>query len=155
MARLPHVIILPRLPKKQRAVQRSTIPSERGLRVEVSGLRICISHAVEDRRSARSIGALCAELGIDHRFDDRNDWLMRGIRQGDDDFSHLLVIVSRATIGSWWVPFLVGRVEERGGEILLFLAGDGLALSAFLRGRPVYSSIDDLRAGLDSREAQA
>ena len=48
----------------------------------------------------------------------------------------------------------MGRVEERGGEILLFLADDGLALSAFLRGRPVYSSIDELRATLDLREAQ-
>jgi hypothetical protein len=113
-------------------------------------MRLAISYSFEDEATAREIGALCAELGIDHVLDGRNDWLMNGLHAEPAGSTHLLLVVSRATDGSWWMPFRLGRATERGLPVVPYLGEaeegvpEGLWDADWVRG------MDDLRKRLTS-----
>lgn len=78
--------------------------------------RVFISHQKKDSDVARKIADYLEEAGIDIYFDqydnsiDRTnpESVVRAIRYGIENSSHMLVVFSPNTLGSMWVPWEIG-----------------------------------------------
>ncbi len=93
-------------------------------------LLVCYAHA--DRAIAEEVRAICTRLEVPCMLDERNDWLMHGLRAEPVECSHLLVVVSAANDRSWWLPFRLGRAAEEGLTVVPFLTDPELPLPDFL-----------------------
>ena len=115
---------------------------------QMAFVRLSINYSAEDGETVEEIGSLCNELGLEYSLDERNDWLMRAFHREPEGATHLLVIVSPATVKSLWVPFQLGRAEEHGISILPYLTYSALDLPQFLQGRSCIHGIEALRTRL-------
>lgn len=114
-------------------------------------MKLSIHYSTEDRQAAQEISSLCDELGLEYSLSERNDWLMRAFHGDPEGATHLLVVVSPVSMKSLWVPFQLGRAEERGLAVLPYLSYPlEQKPPQFLRGRSWVRGIDDLRARLRS-----
>ena len=113
-------------------------------------VKLAVSHALADQATARRIGSLCGELGIDCFLDERGDWLAQGLHPRPEDCTHLLVVLSAATEGTWWVPFQVGRAVEREMPVMVYREDPGRSMPAFVQGQPSARGMEQLGAMLRS-----
>lgn len=98
-------------------------------------MHLTISFSHEDKEIALRISDLCSELRIHNTLDERRDWLYHGLRQLPEDATHLLLILSESTEDTWWLPFLLGRAEAAGLDVLLYAEQWSANLPGYLRGK--------------------
>ena len=91
---------------------------------------------------------LCEELGVSCAVEERGDWLMQGLHLDPDDTTHLILVLSQATDGCWWVPFQAGRAAERGTSVIPFLTDPAADPPGFLAGVEPARDLDALRRRL-------
>lgn len=78
--------------------------------------RVFISHQKKDSDVANTVAEYLLDAGIDIYFDqldksiDRSDphSVVKAIRRGIENSSHMLVLFSQNTLGSMWVPWEIG-----------------------------------------------
>lgn len=108
-------------------------------------MKLCISHAWEDKEQATRIAELCSELGVKHYLDERCDWLLQALRPLSEESTNLLVIVSQHTDATWWLPFHMGRASERKVPIWAYLVEPGNELPGFLRDTICFEGLPQMR----------
>jgi hypothetical protein len=112
-------------------------------------MKLFISYSHEDKQVAYDIERICEQFGIGCFRDEKNiSWgasINDSVRQGLRDCSHLVVVVSPASVTSPWVAYEVGRAHHGGLTVLPFVTHPSLDPPAFLRDALKVSSIDDLR----------
>ena len=81
---------------------------------------VFLSHKNEDKSECRVIAEYLSEAGIDYYLDEEDDDLQQAVNSGNPkliterikkgikESSHMLVVVSKKTFESQWVPFEVG-----------------------------------------------
>ena len=81
---------------------------------------IFLSHKKEDKEFCKKIAEYISDAGFDYYFDEEDEDLQNAtlegdhkaitnhIREGICQSSHMLVIVSKATYRSMWIPFEIG-----------------------------------------------
>ena len=120
--------------------------------------KLFISYAHEDSRMADQIERLCQEIGI-QCFLDRKDihWgesITKAVGNGLDEATHVVLIVSPASLKSMWVPFEIGFAFGTGKQVLPVLTHPSLDLPGYL-GDPAHKTgIEDLEESLRSHLLQ-
>ena len=117
-------------------------------------MKLAISYAFDDEPTAREIGSLCDELGIEHLLDGRSDWLMHGLHDGPEGPTHQVVVISSSTEGCWWMLFRLGRAAEKGIAILAYLADSGQQPAELPRDTECVRGLVGFREWLLSRSAR-
>jgi hypothetical protein len=72
--------------------------------------------------------------------DDITELIMRRV----EECSHMMVVVSKNTQGSWWVPFEIGVASGADRRITTYNKGDNIALPDFLSKWPILNNDNDL-----------
>lgn len=115
----------------------------------MSGIKIFISHQQQDSTTAIAVEKhLKTRYGIECYLDVIDTNLTRGeeiadyVRKELDKCSHLLVVVSKATKGSWWVPWEIGVATEKDYPMASF--GSQVELPEFLLMWPYLQDLNDL-----------
>jgi hypothetical protein len=98
--------------------------------------RVFISHRNADKEYARAVASYFETIGLHYYFDEEDEVLASALRVGNSKdaaiveaidhglahSTHLLAVLSRRTMGSWWVPYEIGvaRATKRDvGHLLL------------------------------------
>ncbi len=117
---------------------------------------VFISHNSRDKPMARAIAATLTEAGIFIYYDEHdkllqtaagsndNKSIVKCIEDGLDCSSHLLGLITKATYGSWWVPYEIGGASGRSKKCAHIIAADVYRLPAYINIAPVLLDIDDL-----------
>lgn len=93
--------------------------------------RVFISHRAADKQYATAVAAYFESIGLHYYFDEQDEVLAESVRRGhntdqaivdaiDDGLAHsthLLAILSRRTMGSWWVPYEIGAARVSGKDV--------------------------------------
>ena len=120
--------------------------------------KLFISYSHDDAALADEVASVCKELAIPC-FLDRKDinWgesIRNTVAHGLGQATHVLVIVSPASLKSGWVPFEVGFAIGRGIHVLPLLTHPSLDLPGYL-GDPLYRINRDLRESLSRALVQS
>jgi hypothetical protein len=120
---------------------------------------VFLSYSRLDGTIADEIAKVLSELGVSY-FRDVND-----VRPGKDFESEVraallecivvLVVISRASLQSAWVPFELGYGIARGKDLLPFVTEPGLDLPIYLAKLQHLTSLDGLREHFKSRKFHA
>ncbi len=99
-------------------------------------LTVFISYSNVDENAANELAGLFDQIGLQY-FLDRKDieWgshITREIRKGLSECSHVVVVISPASLKSQWVPFEIGHAMGTGKRILPFLTHPSLDLPSYL-----------------------
>jgi len=101
-------------------------------------VKLFISYSHQDKATAAAITKSCVTAGMPYFQDEKDvmwgDSISAAVARGLSDSTHLLVIVSPATVKSWWVPFEIGRAVERHMTILPYLTHPSLELQRHALG---------------------
>lgn len=88
----------------------------------MSRMKFFVSYAHIDEEIAQSIFQVCQQLAIPAWLDKKElQWgglISEGIGRGMKDCTHLVLVLSPASLKSDWVPYEIGRATERGMTIL-------------------------------------
>lgn len=88
---------------------------------------VFLSHRSLDKNMVRQIGEYITKAGIDIYLDENDNFLQNAAQSGNDEATvsciqkglmestHVLCILSKTTVDSWWVPYEIGYGEK--GEI--------------------------------------
>ena len=127
---------------RRRALEnnRSTVPS------------IFVSHYNEDSRIAEHIASYTRNIGIDVFLDvddpnlpEKDDVEMVDYIKGVINHCQgLLVVTSRRTVKSWWVPYEIGVADQRDLVLAAYTLGD-VVLPSYLRKWPKLSNREKLK----------
>ena len=93
--------------------------------------RIFISHRLGDKNFATAVASYFERIGLHYYFDEQDELLNEAVQGGHNDdlalvhaierglahSSHLLAVLSRRTMGSWWVPYEIGCARASGKDI--------------------------------------
>ncbi len=123
------------------------------------GRRVFISYSRVDQEIASALSALLKSLAIDHFLDQKNiDWgsdITHEVKAGLRDCSHLLLVVSPASLKSSWVAYEIGQAAALGKVILPYLTHPSLELPSFISGLNYKSKMQDVRAFFETPEPGA
>jgi putative hydrolase of HD superfamily len=111
-------------------------------------MHVFISYSHADHEIAQKIVDVLVECGIEH-FLDRKDveWgssITSEIQGGLDRATHLLVILSPASLRSQWVAFEIGAAFSSGKTVLPYLTHPALQTPSFLNGISFLQDLDNL-----------
>lgn len=125
----------------------------------MNGVKFFISYSHDDSETAEKIRVEIRNANIDCFLDCKDiDWadtLTDKLGRGLAECTHLLLILSPASLKSNWVFYEVGRAMERGTDILIFLTHKSLEPPGFLKDRVFIHSIDKLRDELEKLVSNA
>lgn len=116
---------------------------------------VFISHQKNDRKAAKLIADFLLDNGISVYFDeydtsiDRRDpnKLTASIQRGIDYSSHMLVLISRNTLHSLWVPWEVGYGYDKTDLSILTLKGiEDYELPDYLKTTKIRRNYNDLKS---------
>lgn len=128
------------------------------------GERPCIflSHISIDKQTAKAIGDYITDRGdIDIYLDIYDEDLQRAvalgnaqmitkfIEEGLEQSTHVMCLVSKSTISSWWVPYELGFGKRAAKELSTLALKDVDALPAFLSIGAVLEGTKSLNAYLE------
>src|SRR5262245_34639539 len=112
-------------------------------------MKFFISYSHADKEIALDIRRVCEKLEVSCFLDEKDiSWgqsVTGAIAHGLRDCTHLIVVLSPASLKSAWVSYEVGRATERGMTILPFLTHPSIDLPGFFPDARRVSSIDELR----------
>jgi len=122
--------------------------------------RVFISHRAADKEYASAIASYFENIGLHYYFDEQDEDLLRVTRDGASEAAgivaaierglahstHLLAVLSRRTMGSWWVPFEIGTARATGKDVrhLLLSSITTDMVPEYLRVYPQLWTADDL-----------
>jgi len=112
---------------------------------------VFISHRKIDSVRAKMISMSFWLEGVKHYLDELDeeikitDDITSLIMQRVDECSHMMVVVSKNTQGSWWVPFEIGVASKAERRITTYSSGGHTALPDFLSKWPILRNNDDLK----------
>jgi hypothetical protein len=122
--------------------------------------RVFISHRLTDKLYAWATAQYFETIGLYYYFDENDQVLQDVVRAGKDGdaaivaaidhglqhSTHLLAILSKRTMGSWWVPYEIGAARVMGQDIrhLLLPSITPLMVPEYLRIYPELWSAKDL-----------
>ncbi|MDQ3798592.1 MAG: toll/interleukin-1 receptor domain-containing protein [Acidobacteriota bacterium] len=123
-------------------------------------VRVFISHRAADKEYARAIANYFENIGLHYYFDEQDEVLLEATRNGHSEDSaiveaidrglahstHLLAVLSRRTMGSWWVPFEIGSARASGKALrhLLLPSITADMVPEYLRIYPQFWNARDL-----------
>jgi hypothetical protein len=114
-----------------------------------TGYRVFVSYSSIDEQVAQSICGILTELGIEFFFDRKDiHWgqeVVPGISGGLRSCTHLIVVVSPASLKSSWVSFEIGQATAFGKTILPFLLHPLLDVPDFIRQYHYKTRLDEIR----------
>ncbi len=119
---------------------------------------VFISYSTIDAEVAESIASLLEVMDIEYFLDKKEiqwgDRIEGTIRKKIGDCSHLVVIVSPASVQSPWVPYEVGQARALDKILLPYLTHPSINLPSFLANLHYVSEMEGVRAFFDklSRE---
>jgi hypothetical protein len=93
--------------------------------------RVFISHRLTDKPYARAIAEYFEMIGLHYYFDENDQVLKDVVASGKNNDSaivaaidhglqhstHLLAVLSKRTMGSWWVPYEIGSARATGRDV--------------------------------------
>jgi hypothetical protein len=107
---------------------------------------IFLSHISVDKSSATAIGEYIKKQGDIDIYLDLNDedlqnavtrddptGVTRFIEQGLSSSTHIMCLVSAATVGSWWVPYELGFAKNAGKHLSTLKLKGEITLPAYLK----------------------
>jgi len=110
---------------------------------------VFLSYSHQDTGVADDICAVFHELGVEYFRDKRSiDWgdpIDSEVRLGLDQARLMLLIVSPASLKSWWVIYEVGYAAGRRMRILPFLTHPSLEMPPYLGHLKHCSTVDEVR----------
>jgi len=108
--------------------------------------RLFISYAHEDSELADHIAAICKGLGVrcflDHKDITWGKSIGKAVSDGLIDSTHVLVIISPASLKSGWVPYEVGYASGTRKRVLPLLTHPSLDLPGYL-GDPLFKTTNE------------
>jgi hypothetical protein len=113
---------------------------------------VFISHRKVDSLTAISITLSFILKGVKYYIDEldekikQTDDITTLIMQRVNECSHMMVIVSEHTQGSWWVPFEIGVASRAERRITTYKSKDNITLPDFLSKWPILRNKNDLEA---------
>ncbi len=107
-------------------------------------MKIHISFEFQDQPAALEIARACDQVGVDYKLDERNDWLMHGLRKWPEPDSLLVVVASSSSLKSWWLPFLLGRCTEQRIAVAVYQTMPKQKLPIYLEGERLFDEIGGL-----------
>lgn len=120
--------------------------------------RVFISYSSVDDGVARSVADTLAGLGIDYFLDSKDikwgDDISGEIKKSLADCSHLIVVLSPASLKSQWVPFEIGHASALDKRILPFVTHPSLSLPGYLQAFHHKTRIEDIRAFFESSPSE-
>lgn len=118
-----------------------------------------VSYSHEDAETAHKVGEECERLRIDHFLDRKDvnwgDSIIDSVSNGLNGCTHLLLILSPASLKSDWVFYEIGRATERGMPILPFLTHKAIDLPLFLKNTEHVDGLERLKNNLKDLATKA
>lgn len=113
-------------------------------------MNVFISYSHVDSEIVTKICQFFDSASIDY-FHDAKDviWgghLVDAVKNGINTATHLLLILSPASLKSAWVPYETGQAKNRGLKILPYLTHPALDIPSYLSGIKHISSFDQLKS---------
>jgi hypothetical protein len=112
---------------------------------------VFISHRKADTLIALTISLSFALEGVKNYIDELDEEIQRTdditslIMKRVNECSHMMVIVSGNTQGSWWVPFEIGVASRADRRITTYKSEDKITLPEFLKKWPILKNNIDLK----------
>jgi TIR domain len=111
-------------------------------------MNVFISYSHIDNVFVQNLSELLDEKKIPYFLDRKSiEWgddIPEGIKDGIETASHLLVVVSPASLKSSWVPYEIGMARARGVKILPLLTHPSLDLPGFIANLSYKVSLESL-----------
>lgn len=112
------------------------------------GQTVFISYAREDEAVAKKIASMLEKASVRHFLDLKNigwgDTISSRVQDGLADASVLIVVISRASLKSAWVPFEVGNAMGTGKVILPYVTSPRIKRPSYLSGFLYASSLKQI-----------
>jgi len=112
-------------------------------------MKVFISYSHEDENVARDLSRMLLDLSIEHFLDLKDiswgDSITKTIRRGLESCTHIIIVISPASLKSSWVPFETGLALGKRTKILPFLTHKSLDVPGYL---------SDLHYATDLEQAQ-
>ncbi len=116
-------------------------------------MKLFISYAREDSDAVTNIGRILDDLGIEYFLDVKDlnwgDNILSEIHGGLRNCSHLILVLSPASIKSQWAAYETGNATGHGKVVLPFLTHPSIEIPGFLRHLHYESKLEELRSFLE------
>jgi hypothetical protein len=114
--------------------------------------KIFVSYAHEDRDHADRVVAICERMGVEYFLDRKHmswgDSITRMVGRNIKTATHIVVVLSPASVKSSWVPFEIGYAYGNSKILLPLLTHPSLDLPGYLRDSLYKTTLDDLEESL-------
>lgn len=109
---------------------------------------VFISYSAEDREIADRIAAILDERGVPYFLDVKDiHWgesITAEVRKGLHQSTHIIVVLSPASLNSAWVPYEIGHAIGTQKQVLPFVTYKSLDLPGYISGLRHISSLDEV-----------
>jgi hypothetical protein len=120
-------------------------------------MKVFISYSHVDDTVAQQLSGIGHELGVEYFLDKKDvswgDRISKKVRSGIETATHLVPVISPASLKSQWVPFEIGYALGRGVHILPFLTHPSLELPGFLHDILYITDLEKVREYLKEQAA--
>ena len=113
-------------------------------------MKVFISHKSTDATTAKQVQKAFSNLGVNAYLDLLDDFsgdgakLTAHIKEQLNKCSDIIVVMSTATITSWWVPFEIGMSAQLDMPTATYLTSSATALPDYLTYWPKLTKISDI-----------
>lgn len=115
-------------------------------------MRFFISYSSKDSELADEVAAMLEELGMPYFRDAKDiqigDDIPAAVTLGLKACTHILVLLSPASLKSHWVPYELGQAKARGITIVPYLQHPDLDIPGYIRNMLHVARLKDLRTQL-------
>jgi hypothetical protein len=116
-------------------------------------MRVFVSYSHIDSKFVQELAAVLDAKKVPHFLDKKSiewgDSIPRAVEEGLQDSSHLIVVVSPASLKSSWVPYEIGLARAMGLKILPLLTHPSLDLPGFIATLSHKSTLDEIAGFFD------
>jgi ribose transport system substrate-binding protein len=113
-------------------------------------MRVFVSYSRIDKDAAKRVEAILRKKGIEYFLDERDiEWgadIDASILSAFERITHLIVLVSPASVKSQWVAYEIGLARGRGLKVLPFLLHPSVDRPPFIADLNYKTSTDDIEA---------
>ena len=112
-------------------------------------MKIFISYSSIDKKEAKKIATLLGKMKIDYFLDKKDiswgDNIKEKIEDSILECTHLIVLISPASLKSQWVPYELGSANRLGIHILPYKVHPSIDLPDFLKSFLNKSTVDEIK----------
>lgn len=117
-------------------------------------MKFFISYSWVDSTIVDDVVKLFKDLAIDYFLDKKDIKLGQSITEAVDksmnSCTHILIVISKQTEKSWWVPYELGRATEKGLIVIPLIADSDAKLPSFLQDTLAALGVHELKKHLKS-----